>query len=105
MAIRLIYELDVPPPRLAEVHELFTNDYLPAALERGMTFDGALVTPPVVLDDAPTTLVLQFSLPDADAVWAMKRRVTDAPDVARFWETIDSIVAARRRRFFAPYEV
>jgi hypothetical protein len=104
MAIRLIYELEVPPNRLREVHELFTNDYLPGAVERGMTFDGAHITPPVVLDDAPTTLVLQFSLRDADAVWAMKRRVTDAPEVAQFWQNVDAIVSSRRRRFLAPYE-
>ena len=90
MPIQLIYELAVPPTRLREVHDLFTTDYLPAARERGMTFAGAYITPPIELDDAPTTLVLQFTLPDADAVWAMKRQVTDSADVADFWR-------ARRR--------
>jgi hypothetical protein len=104
MAIRLIYELDVPPTRLQEVHGMFTTDYLPAATMRGMTFEGAHITPPVELEDAPTTLVLQFSLPDVDAVWAMKRQVTTSAEVARFWETIDSIVPSRRRRFLVPYE-
>jgi hypothetical protein len=104
MPIRLIYELAVPPTRLREVHQLFTTDYLPEATERGMTFDGAHITPPIELDDAPTTLVLQFSLADANAVWAMKRRVTDSESVAAFWRTVDSIVVSRQRRFLAPFE-
>ena len=104
MTIQLIYELAVPPTRLRDVHDLFTESYLPAARERGMTFDGARITPPIELDDVPTTLVLQFSLPDADAVWAMKRKVTDSPAVADFWRAVDAIVVSRRRRFLAPYE-
>ena len=104
MPIQLIYELAVPPTRLREVHELFARDYLPAALERGMTYAGAYITPPIELDDAPTTLVLQFTLPDTDAVWAMKRRVTDSAEVAEFWRRVDSIVVSRQRRFLAPYD-
>ena len=104
MAIQLIYELAVPPTRLREVHRLFSTDYVPAARERGMTFHGAHITPPIELDDAPTTLVLQFTLPDADAVWAMKRKVTDSAEVAEFWRRVDAIVVARRRRFLAPYD-
>ena len=103
MSIQLIYELGVPPGRLHEVHELFTTAYLPAANERGMVFDGAYITPPVELDDAPTTLVLQFTLPDSDSVWAMKRKVTDSVEVADFWRNIDAIVVSRQRRFSAPY--
>ena len=103
MPIQLIYELAVPPTRLREVHDLFTDSYLPAARDRGMSFDGAYITPPIELDDAPTTLVLQFTLPDADAVWAMKRKVTDSVEVADFWRDIDGIVVSRQRRFLAPY--
>ena len=103
MPIQLTYELSVPPTRLREVHDLFTTDYLPAALERGMTFAGAYITPPIELDDAPTTLVLQFTLPDVDAVWAMKRRVTDSAEVAEFWHRVDTLVVSRARRFLAPY--
>ena len=103
MPIQLTYELTVPPTRLREVHQLFATDYLPAARERGMTFGGAYITPPVELDDAPTTLVLQFTLADVDAVWAMKRRVTESAEVADFWQRIDGIVVSRERRFLAPY--
>jgi hypothetical protein len=102
--IQLIYELAVPPTRLREVHELFARDYLPATRERGMTYAGAYITPPIELDDAPTTLVLQFTLPDVDAVWAMKRRVTDSAEVAEFWRRVDGIVVSRQRRFLAPYD-
>ena len=104
MAIQLIYELTVPATHLREVHRLFATDYLPATRERGMTFAGAYITLPIELDDAPTTLVLQFTLPDADAVWAMKRQVTDSADIAEFWRRVDAIVVSRERRFLAPYE-
>ncbi|MEO8694480.1 MAG: hypothetical protein ABI658_13240 [Acidimicrobiales bacterium] len=104
MPIQLIYELVVPPTRLREVHALFAADYLPAARERGMHYAGAYLTPPIELDDAPTTLVLQFTLPDVDAVWAMKRQVTDSVEVADFWRRIDAIVVSRQRRFLAPYD-
>jgi hypothetical protein len=103
MPIQLIYELAVPPTRLRDVHDLFVTDYLPAARERGMSYAGAYINPPIELDDAPTTLVLQFTLPDVDAVWAMKRRVTESTDVADFWQRIDAIVVSRQRRFLAPY--
>ena len=58
----------------------------------------------VELDDAPTTLVMRFTLPDANAVWAMKRKVTDSVEVAEFWRRVDAIVVSRQRRFLAPYE-
>ena len=104
MSIQLIYELAVPPTRMAEVHQLFADRYLPEASERGMNFTGAYITPPIELDDAPTTLVMQFTLPDANAVWAMKRQVTDSPEIAQFWLDVDGIVVSRQRRFLAPYE-
>jgi hypothetical protein len=104
MAIQLIYELVAPPGRLDEVHDLFTSEYLPGALDRGMTFHGAFITPPIELDDAPTTLVLQFTLPDENAVWAMKRKVIESTAVSDFWQKIDTIVVSRNRRFLAPLE-
>lgn len=104
MAIQLTYELDVPPGRLDEVHDLFVRDYLPGAHERGMQYVGALITPPVVLDDAPTTLVLTFTLADAGAVWTMKRQVTASDAIPAFWNAVDAIVVARRRWFAVPYE-
>jgi hypothetical protein len=103
MAVTLTYELDVPPGRLDEVHDTFTRDYLPDARARGMHYTGATITPPVVLDDAPTTLVLTFTLDDAAAVWTMKRAVTGNDEVAAFWRTIDEIVVSRRRRFALPF--
>ncbi|MEO5839100.1 MAG: hypothetical protein ABIQ73_28830 [Acidimicrobiales bacterium] len=104
MPIQLIYELVVPPTRLREVHELFAADYLPAAIERGMNFAGAYITPPIELDDAPTTLVLQFTLADVDAVWAMKRQAIASAEVTEFWRRIDAIVVSRQRQFLAPYD-
>jgi len=104
MSIQLIYELAVPPTRIDEVHRLFADHYLPAASERGMAFEGAYISPPIELDDAPTTLVMRFTLPDANAVWAMKRKVTDSVEVAEFWRRVDAIVVSRQRRFLAPYE-
>jgi hypothetical protein len=105
MSVQLTYELDVPPGRLEQVHALFRRDYLPGAQTRGMRYDGASITPPVVLDDAPTTLVLTFTLDDAPAVWAMKRQVTSSREVDAFWREIDTIVASRRRRFAVPFPV
>lgn len=102
MPIELIYELDVPPGRLDEVKRLFFERYLPASAERGMHFAGAFITPPIELDDAPTTLVLRFELADESAVWAMKRHAAASSDVADFWKRIDEIVMARSRRFLAP---
>ena len=104
MAIQLIYELKAPPGHLAEIHRLFEHDYLPGALERGMTFHGSYITPPIELDDAPTTLVLQFSLPDENAVWAMKRKVNETTTATDFWRTIDTIVESRTRRFLSPFD-
>lgn len=105
MAVRLIYEVDVPPGRLQEVRRLFRERYLPAAASRGMRFTGAHITPPIELDDAPTTLVVSFEIADENAVWAMKRVAASSAEVAAFWSEIDRIATSRSRRFLAPIEV
>ena len=101
MTVLLEYEVAVPPGRLGEVQQRFDRDYLPLAADRGMTYLGAFITPPIELDDAPTTLVWRFSLPDTTAVWAMKRQVGD--DVKAFWLAIDAVATSRSRRFLVSF--
>lgn len=104
MTVLLVYELCVPPGRLDQVAALFSESYVPQARERGMELVGTYITPPIELDDAPTTLVYHWRLADAAAVWAMKRQVQQAPEIDGFWRTIDDLVVSRARRFLAPYK-
>lgn len=84
---------------------MFRERYLPAAASRGMAFSGAHITPPIELDDMPTTLVVGFEVTDENAVWAMKRVAATSAEVADFWADIDRVVARRTRRFLAPIEL
>lgn len=104
MSIYVLDELSVPPGRLQDVHRLFEAGYRPGAEARGLHLEQIGITPPIVLDDEPTTLVLWWSLPDAASFWSMKRKATADPEVAAFWRDVDGLVVSRSRRFLSPID-
>jgi hypothetical protein len=104
MPLYVLDEMTVPPGQLAHVRALIDEAYRPGAEERGLRLEHMCLTPPLELDDEPTTLVLWWSLPDPAAFWAMKRSATQNPGVAAVWDRVDGLVSSRSRRFLAPVE-
>ena len=104
MSIYVLDELSVPPGRLKDVRSLMEAVYRPGAEERGLHLERICLTPPIPLDDEPTTMVLWWALEDAAAFWSMKRKSTADPEVAAFWRDVDRVVVARSRRFLLPID-
>jgi hypothetical protein len=105
MPIYVLDEMAVPPGRRQEVRTLIDEAYRPGAGQRGLRFERMCITPPLELDDEPTTLLLWWSLPDAAGFWAAKRGAVSDPAVSAFWSQVDRVVASRSRRFLAPLDV
>jgi hypothetical protein len=97
-------ELAVPPGRLTDVRKLIDQSYRPGAEARGLHLEMVCITPPIPLDDEPTSMVLWWSLDSAPDFWSMKRKATADPGVAAFWGQVDAIVASRSRRFLTPLD-
>lgn len=104
MPVYVLDELAVPPGRLKDVRSLIEGVYRPGAEARGLHLEQICLTPPIVLEDEPTTMVLWWSLPDAAAFWSMKRKSTADPEVAAFWREVDGVVVSRSRRFLSPID-
>jgi hypothetical protein len=104
MPIYVLDEMTVPPGRLGELRTLIDEAYRPGAGARGLRFERMCITPPLELDDEPTTLVLWWSLPDVPGFWATKRSAVNDPAVAAFWQKVDGVVHSRSRRFLSPLE-
>jgi hypothetical protein len=69
-----------------------------------LRFERMCITPPLELDDEPTTLLLWWSLPDAAGFWAAKRGAVSDPAVSAFWSEVDRVVDSRSRRFLSPLD-
>ncbi len=104
MPIYVLDEMSVLPGRMAKVRSLIGEVYRPRAEARGLHFERMCLTPPLELDDEPTTLVIWWSLDDVAAFWAMKRSAVQDPGVPAFWREVDSLIVTRSRRFLAPLE-
>jgi hypothetical protein len=104
MPIYVLDEMTVPPGRLREVRSLLGERYRRGAEARGLHLERICMTPPVELDDEPTTLLLWWTLADIPAFWAMKRSSVGDPGVAAFWREVDDLVVSRSRRFAAPLD-
>lgn len=101
MPVYILHELVVPPGNLAAVRALVDNEYVPNARARGAQLELMGTTPPIELDDDPTTLMMLWSVPDAASVWAMKRQ-GDPAELLELWAKIDALLVGRSRRFVQP---
>jgi hypothetical protein len=103
MPVYILHELVVPAGNLGAVRALLDDKYVPNARARGAQLEFMCTTPPIELDDDPTTLMLLWSLPDAAAVWAMKRQ-GDPAELHELWGKIDELLVGRSRRFLQPVD-
>jgi len=104
MTITSIYTLDeisVRPEMLAAFETSYREIYVPLANDRGMTLEHAWMSPPVVLNDAPNSLMFIWSVPDPPAWWRMRYGAYE-PKVTAFWLDTAHMVLTRRRIFLGP---
>jgi len=86
----------LPGQQLARLQQLFRDNYIADAAQRGLHFVEFLVSPPVLLVEAPCTLQVRWQVADAGAWWAMRAQ-SGSPAVAAFWAEVDTFCLARER--------
>ncbi len=100
LVITILDEICVPAGELSSTLQYFESHYLPAAEGRGLTLTAQWVSPPVVLQDQPNTLWLQWQVADPMSYYGMRAGQTE--DVAAFWAKVDAIADVRRRHVMVP---
>ena len=98
--ITILDEVQCCAGDLPDLLQRFEQDYLPAALERGLILSGQWVSPPVALQDKPNTLWWQWQIADAASYYGMRAGQTQA--VADFWATVDEVALERHRHVMVP---
>lgn len=93
--ITILDEIQLPAGELSSTVQRLESHYLPAAEGRGLKLIAKWVSPPVVLQDQPNTLWLQWQVADTMSYYGMRAGQTE--DVAAFWAEVDAIADARRR--------
>lgn len=87
---------------LPRLQALLKNNYLPAALTRGMVMTDSGISPPLHISASPCTFWLRWQLTDVVAFWTMRGMAGMDPGVAAFWSEVDSFCTARTREFLRP---
>lgn len=98
--IAILDEIRCSAQALPELVRRFEQDYLPAALERGMTLSGQWVSPPVALPDQPNTLWWQWQVADIASYYGM--RMGQTQQVVDFWAAVDELALERFRHVMVP---
>lgn len=107
MADGEVYVIDrvvTRPGRGREFVDTYLAEYAPGARERGMTLRNVLVSPPIWYDDAPNTVTVTWSLPNARAWWEMTWKARPDPAVGAWWDGVADLIAERDRSAAAAYD-
>jgi hypothetical protein len=100
MADATVYVVDrvvTKPGRAREFVDTYLAEYAPGAVERGMTLQHVLVSPPVWLSDASNTVTVTWMLPGAQAWWEMTWQGRPDRALGAWWDKIDELVVERSR--------
>jgi hypothetical protein len=92
--------IEIAGDRLGQLQQLFQDNYIEAAARRGLHLVESLVSPPVLMQQAPCTLWLRWQVADPAAWWAMRAQSGD-PAVGHFWQNVDALCIARERSYLA----
>lgn len=98
--IAILHEIRCSAEALPGLVQRFEQDYLPAALERGLILKGKWVSPPVALPDRPNTLWWQWQVADAASYYGMRAGQTG--QVVDFWAAVDEVALERHRHVMVP---
>lgn len=88
--------IEIPGNQLARLQQLFRDRYIGDAAERGLHFTEFMVSPPLILSEAPCTLWARWQVADPAAWWAMRAQ-SGNPAVAAFWADVDAVCLSRER--------
>jgi Stress responsive A/B Barrel Domain len=91
-------KIEVPGNQLARLQRLFRDRYIDDAAQRGLHFAEFMVSPPLLLTEAPCTLWARWQVADAGAWWAMRAQ-SGSPSVTAFWKVVDEFCVSRERRY------
>jgi hypothetical protein len=103
-------EIVVGQGEIVRLRAAYFERYAPSARARGMTLEGAWVSPPVELPGRAMTLHFLWSVPNVGAWWAMRLGSAragsdlDVPidgDAEKqcWWQFVDTIAHSRKRTF------
>ncbi len=77
--------------------DAYLTGYAPGALERGMTLEQVLISPPIWFSDQNNTVTIIWSLPNPRAWWQMTWLGRPDPAVGQWWTDICDLVVERTR--------
>jgi hypothetical protein len=109
----MLDEIVVKPGLVAAYRDAYFDQYVPGAINRGMTLEAAWRTPPVDLPEKEATLYFVWSFPNLEAWWIMRvgaeryhGRAENADDGAgklAWWREAESMTVLRKRALLENY--
>lgn len=89
------------PGRAREFVERYLAEYAPGAVERGMTLDRLLVSPPIWFADDSNTVTVQWTVAGAQGWWEMTWKGRPDKTLGEWWASMDELVESRERTMAA----
>lgn len=89
------------PGRAREFVERYLAEYAPGAIERGMTLDRLLVSPPIWFADDSNTVTVYWTVAGAQGWWQMTWKGRPDKSLGQWWASIDELVESRERTMAA----
>jgi hypothetical protein len=80
-----------------EFVEVYTTEYVPGAVARGMALRSVHVSPPIWLDDRSNTVTVTWALPTPRAWWEMTWKGRPDPELGPWWDGVGRLVVERTR--------
>ena len=77
--------------------DTYLAEYAPGARSRGMTLGDVLVSPPIWFEDQCNTVIITWTLPNAQAWWNMTWKGRPDPALAEWWSRVGELIAERSR--------
>ncbi len=94
-AVVVLDEIVLPADRVEQWQQLWRDDYLPAAQQRGLALRGVWRGWTERPDEV--SVVVCWSLPRVAQYWVARWSASDDPAVEEFWRTTDELAVSRRR--------
>lgn len=97
--IGILDQIDVHPDNINALLSLIETQYLPGAINRGMSLRSTWISPPVALTNATNSLWVMWEVPDVGAWWNMRFQSGADPSVASYWKAVDELCVSRQRHY------
>lgn len=97
----IIDRVVVRPGRAREFVDRYFAEYVPGAVERGMTLERVLVSPPVWFDDDSNTVTILWTVAGAQGWWEMTWKGRPDKALGQWWAAMDELVESRTRTMAA----